>query len=310
MGFLHGAPRHAAILFPARRDDDRAEEPPGRFLDALVDRRTLTPRGVQRAQPAGTGRPASDPAALLPRSMSGALSRLRARRRLAPATHRHGARMWRLQTRRPAHQTRAAFRQHPLAPLRQVCRELTWFGTPLDRCAGARVALDGRTGKAVNATERHVTPARLAHLLPPLDQRVAGALQALDGQENHDEAGTPGGLSRHIARRRGRRSRHASASTPMGTPRERPAARRRAPCRSRRAGRCSAGKGAAPRSAPTCRRQGTGSTSAFSLTTCRTTRAPVPAAVRWRGRPQTSGAARARPGRRWAPPTGQRCRPV
>ena len=262
MGFLHGAPRHAAIPFPARRDDDRAAEPPGRFLDALVDHRPLTPRGVQRAQPAGPGRPASDPAALLPRSMSGALSRLRARRRLAPATPRHGARMWRLQQRRPAHQTRAAFRQHPLAPLRQVCRELPWFGKPLDRCAGARVALDGRTGKAVNATARHVTPARLAHRLPPMDQRVAGALQARDGQENHEEAGTPGGLSRHMDRRSGRRSRPASASTPMGTPRERPAARRRAPYRSRRAGRGSAGKGAAPRAAPTGRRQGTGSPSA------------------------------------------------
>jgi hypothetical protein len=62
-----------------------------------------------------------------------------------------------------------------------------------DLCAGARVASDGSTCKAVNAKERHCTAAKLTTLLPQLDPRVAGSRKALAGQENEAEAGTPGG---------------------------------------------------------------------------------------------------------------------
>jgi transposase len=65
MGCLHGAHRHEAILFPERLDDSMAAEHPVRFLDALVDPRNLTMLCFQRATPAGTGRPAYDPADLL-----------------------------------------------------------------------------------------------------------------------------------------------------------------------------------------------------------------------------------------------------
>jgi hypothetical protein len=37
MGFLHGANRHEAILFPERLDDSMAAEHPVRFIDAFVD---------------------------------------------------------------------------------------------------------------------------------------------------------------------------------------------------------------------------------------------------------------------------------
>ena len=36
MGFIHGAHRHEAILFPERLDDYIAAENPVRFLDAFV----------------------------------------------------------------------------------------------------------------------------------------------------------------------------------------------------------------------------------------------------------------------------------
>jgi hypothetical protein len=51
--------------------------------------------------------------------------------------------MWLLQKLRPAHKTRAAFRQHTLQPLRQVCREGTVVCKQHDLCAGALVAMDG-----------------------------------------------------------------------------------------------------------------------------------------------------------------------
>jgi len=89
MGFLHGAHRHDAILFPARLDDYMTEEHPGRFLDACGDHLALTMLGVQRAPPAATGRPASDPADLWQLSLYGSLYPLRSSRRLAQETHRH-----------------------------------------------------------------------------------------------------------------------------------------------------------------------------------------------------------------------------
>lgn len=65
MGFIHGANRHEEILCPERLDDSIAAENPVRFLDVFVDHLTLTMLGFQRATPAATGRPASDPADLL-----------------------------------------------------------------------------------------------------------------------------------------------------------------------------------------------------------------------------------------------------
>ena len=95
MGFIHGANRHEEFLCPERRNDSMAEAHPVRFLAAFVDHLHLTTLGWQRATPAATGRPASDPADLWPLSIDGSLSRLRSRRRLAQATHRHGALLWR-----------------------------------------------------------------------------------------------------------------------------------------------------------------------------------------------------------------------
>jgi hypothetical protein len=67
------------------------------------------------------------------------------------------------------------------------------FWKQWDLCAGELVAIDGSKCKAVNAQERNFTQAKRAQLLQPIDQRVTGYLQALDGQDHQDEAGTPGG---------------------------------------------------------------------------------------------------------------------
>ena len=101
--------------------------------------------------------------------------------------------MWLLKKLRPAHKTIADFRKHNLKPLRQVCRECTLLCQQLDLCAGALVAIDGSKCKAVHAKARHVTSDKLTNLLQQSDQRVEGYRKALEGQDNEDEAGTPGG---------------------------------------------------------------------------------------------------------------------
>jgi hypothetical protein len=125
--------------------------------------------------------------------MDGSRDRLRSRCRLAQAPHRPVAWLWLCKTLRSDPQTRTACRKHTRGPLRPVCREGTGWCQPLDRVAGARVALDGSQGHAVNAKARHVPQDPLTPLRPPRDQRVAGYRKALDGQDTHEEAGPPGG---------------------------------------------------------------------------------------------------------------------
>jgi transposase len=199
LGCLHGAHRHEALLFPERLDDYSAAEHPVRFREAVVDHLDLTTLGFQRATPAATGRPADAPAELWKLYIDGDLDRRRSSRRLAQATHRTGELRWLFKKWRPDHQTIADVRKHTLAPLRQVCRAGTVLGTPLDLCAGERVAIDGSQCKAVNATERPCTRDKLPTLRQQIDQRIAGDLQELDGQDTQDEAGPPGGaVAEHV----------------------------------------------------------------------------------------------------------------
>ena len=193
MGFIHGANRHEELLFPERLDDSMAAENPVRFLDAFVDHLDLTALGLQRAPPAAPGRPAYAPAALLKLYIYGDLDRLRSSRRLAQETPRHVAWMGLGKKLRPDHKTVADCRKHNLKPLRQVCRECTGLCQQLDLCAGERVAIAGSKLRAVNAKAHNFTPDKLTKLLEQSDQRIAGSLHALDGQETQDEAGTPGG---------------------------------------------------------------------------------------------------------------------
>ena len=193
MGFIHGVNRHEEILFPERLDDYIVEANPVRFIDAFVDNLNLTTLGFQRAKPAATGRPAYHPAALLKLYIDGYLSRLRSSRRLEQETHRNVELIWLLKKLRPDHQTIAAFRKHNLEPLRQVCRAFTLWCKQLDLFSGELVAIDGSKFKAVNAKERNFTQAKLKPLLQQIDQRVEDYLKELDGQDNQDEAGAPGG---------------------------------------------------------------------------------------------------------------------
>ena len=174
MGFIHGANRHEALLFPARLDDSIAAENPVRFLAAFVAHLTLPMLGCQRTTPAATGRPADAPAELLKRYMSGDLYHLRSRRRLDQETHRHVELRWWLKKRRPDHKTIAACRKHHLQPRRQVCREFTVLWKPLNLFAGALVAIDGSQGKAVNAKERNFPQDKLTKLLQQIDPRIEG----------------------------------------------------------------------------------------------------------------------------------------
>jgi hypothetical protein len=75
------------------------------------------------------------------------------------------------------------------------------------------VAIEGSQFRAINATGRHVTKAKLETVIAQLDARVAGYLKELEAVDDQDEAGAPGGAraaarQTKIEARRGRRRRY------------------------------------------------------------------------------------------------------
>jgi transposase len=192
MGYIHGANRHEVIFFPERLDDYMAEANPVRFIDAFVDELDMAACGFHRAVPAVTGRPGYAPGDLLQLSRYGDLYCLRSSRRLEQETHRKVEVMWRLKKLRPDHKTIAAFRTNNLKPMRQVCRTLTLLCKQLDRFGAELLAIDGSKFRAVHATERNLTKARLTKLLAPIAERLDAYLQALDRSDEQDDQG-PGG---------------------------------------------------------------------------------------------------------------------
>jgi transposase len=64
-GYVEGADRSQATLFPDRLDDFVGADNPVRVVDAFVDALDLGELGFTRAAPASTGRPGYHPAVLL-----------------------------------------------------------------------------------------------------------------------------------------------------------------------------------------------------------------------------------------------------
>ena len=175
-----------------------------------------------------------------------------------------------------------------------------------DLFAGALVASDGRSFKAVNAKKRHCTPDKRATLLQQIDQRVEGYLQELDGEDPQDEAGTPGGAvadmtgqDRSLQQTQALLHRFAGPAGGRARRNARTAPERRA---------ISSGRGA-HQGLP---QRATRWTATQVLLAYAVTNDPASGtgSVRWRGKPKTSWAARSRPWRTSATITASKLRPV
>jgi transposase len=176
-------------------------------MDADGEDLALERLGVARAQAALTGRPASDPRALLTLSLDGDLHRLRASRRLARATHRHVERLWRPRNLRPDGKTMADFGTHHPTALHALCREFGLRGKQLDRFGAALLAMDGRQLKAVNSTPRDFTNAKLEKALKDLDGKIAQDVRDRDPADGAASSAHPppgAALQEQLKRRQGR----------------------------------------------------------------------------------------------------------
>jgi len=78
-GFINGACRKQATLFPERFDDYITEENPVQIIDIFIDNLELTKLGFKTV-PADTGRPAYHPSTMLKLFVYGYLNRIQSSR--------------------------------------------------------------------------------------------------------------------------------------------------------------------------------------------------------------------------------------
>src|SRR5438034_7428914 len=183
MDYIRGVSREQVMLFPESVEEYITEDNAVRFIDAFVESLDLAQLGFRRAQPAETGRPASDPGDLLRLYLYGYLNRVRSSRMLERETKVNIEVMWLLGKLAPDFKTIADFRRDNLKAIKQVCREFTLLCRKLKLFGGELVAIDGSKFKAVNNRRRNFSQARLAKAIKALDEKISGYLASLDEQD-------------------------------------------------------------------------------------------------------------------------------
>jgi transposase len=191
MGHIEGTSRAQQMLFPEALDDSIAEENPGRFIDAFVDRVDLHALGFRRTPPAVTGRPSYAPGDFLKLYIYGYMNRLRSRRRLEKETHRNIELLWLLRKLPPDGKTIADFRKDNAKAFTQVLRAFTLLCQAWGVFGAELGAIDGRKCTALHNKQRHFPPAKLRDRRHAGEAKLAPYLRALAAAEAAETEGPP-----------------------------------------------------------------------------------------------------------------------
>ncbi|MFT5115990.1 MAG: transposase [Parasphingorhabdus sp.] len=157
-GFIVGACRKRATLFPDRLDDYITAENTIRVIDAFIDSLDFSNLGF-KSMPAETGRPAYHPSTLYKLFLYGYLNRIQSSRRLECEAGLSVELMWVLGRLAPDFKTVADFRKDNGKGIKNTCRAFIGLCRELKMFTDAIVAIDGSKFKAVNSKEI-ITPRR------------------------------------------------------------------------------------------------------------------------------------------------------
>jgi transposase len=185
-GFIVGADRNQATLFPESLDDYVAEESAVRVIDVFVDELDLLTLGF-KTLPADTGRPGYHPATMLKLFIYGYMNRVQSSHRLEKEAGRNIELMWLTGRLAPDFKTIADFRRDNGKAIQKVCREFVMLCRKLSLFKGAFVAIDGSKFKALNNRDRNFTKAKLKRRLEQVDESIArylSEMESLDRQES------------------------------------------------------------------------------------------------------------------------------
>jgi transposase len=185
-GFIEGACRTQATLFPDRLDDYITEENDIRVIDAFVDRLDLFSLGF-KIIPADTGRPAYHPSTMLKLFVYGYLNRIQSSRRLEREAGRNVELMWLLGRLAPDFKTIADFRKDNGKGIKNACREFIALCRQLNMFTDAVVAIDGSKFKAVNSKDNNYTPKKLQFHIDRVERHIDDYLKQLDEADTQTE---------------------------------------------------------------------------------------------------------------------------
>ena len=186
-GFIEGADRTQATLFPECLDDYVAEDSAVRVVDVFVDELDLSGLGF-RTMPSDTGRPAYHPGTMLKLYIYGYLNRVQSSRRLEREAQRNVELMWLTGRLTPDFKTIANFRRDNGEAIRLVCREFVILCRKLNLFQDAFVAIDGSKFKAVNNRDRNFTKAKLKRRLEQIDESIARYLSEIASADRQEAA--------------------------------------------------------------------------------------------------------------------------
>jgi transposase len=196
-GFIKGADRNQATLFPESLDDYVAEESAVRVVDVFVDELDLGSRGF-KAEPADTGRPGYDPATMLKLFIYGYMNRVQSSRRLEHEAQRNVELMWLTGRLAPDFKTIADFRRDNGKAIQKVCRQFVVLCRKLKLFSEAFVAIDGSKFKALNNRDRNFTKGKVKRRLAQIDESIARYLLQMESQDRR-ESKVAEDKSQHLA---------------------------------------------------------------------------------------------------------------
>ena len=185
-GFIVGADRQQATMFPELLDDYVDEESAVRVIDVFVDEVDLLSLGFKTVS-ADTGRPGYHPGTMLKLFIYGYMNRVQSSHRLEREANRNIELMWLTGRLAPDFKTIADFRKDNGKAIQKVCREFVLLCRKLNLFKDAFVAIDGSKFKALNNRDRNFTKAKLKRRLEQIDESVARYLlemESLDRQES------------------------------------------------------------------------------------------------------------------------------
>lgn len=186
MGYIQGTPREQVLLFAEVLDEYVEGNNPVRFIEAYVDQLDVEGLGFERAEPAGTGRPAYDPKDLLKLYLYGYMNRVRSSRRLEQECARNVEVMWLLRKLRPDFKTIADFRRANRRAFTGVFRDFVTVCRGLGLFGGELVAIDGSKFKAQNNRDRNYTDRVLKRKIREVEERIERYLDELDRADEEE----------------------------------------------------------------------------------------------------------------------------
>lgn len=188
MGYICGEDRNQQQLYPTTLEELLDDNNPVRVIDAFVDHLNIAELQITHAQPAGTGRPAYDPRALLKLYIYGYFNRIRSSRKLMLECGRNIELFYLLNRLTPDFRTIADFRKDNANAVKlvfkafvKVCLDLRLFEREL-------VAIDGSKFRAVNGRKKMYNEEILKKKLLRIEENITHYLKSLD-QADQDDLG-------------------------------------------------------------------------------------------------------------------------